>query len=139
VSAQLAQRRIPLKKKKNKKDPRRLLWEVDVVVSTALHEFFGIAVVEAIYCETFPILPRRLAYPELLPAAYHDCCTYSGPEGLLAHLLWALAHPHAARARELRPAVARFDWQPLPPRYDTLLRKLPPTTAAPPAGRSGCR
>lgn len=46
---------------------RRLLWESDVVVSTARHEFFGISVCEALYCRTMPVLPRSLAYPELIP------------------------------------------------------------------------
>lgn len=41
------------------------LRESDLVVSTAGHEFFGIAIVEAVAAGVFPILPRRLAYPEV--------------------------------------------------------------------------
>ena len=36
-----------------------LLHQSDVVVSTAIHEFFGISVVEAIYCGCFPVTRSR--------------------------------------------------------------------------------
>lgn len=42
------------------------LAEADVFLSTALHEFFGIAAAEAIGSGCFPLLPNRLAYPELV-------------------------------------------------------------------------
>jgi len=44
-----------------------LLGDCDWVLSTARHEFFGIAVVEAMLAGCLPWLPRRLSYPELLP------------------------------------------------------------------------
>ncbi len=43
------------------------LGEMDVVVSTSDHEFFGIAVCEAIWAGAVPVLPNRLSYPELAP------------------------------------------------------------------------
>ncbi|MCZ7673674.1 MAG: hypothetical protein M5U34_44470 [Chloroflexi bacterium] len=45
--------------------------------------FFGISILEAIYCHTFPLLPRRLSYPELLPPAYHDHCLYTDQADLV--------------------------------------------------------
>ena len=98
----------------------RLLHRADVVVSTALHEFFGVAVVEAIYCGCFPVLPRRLSYPELIPASYHETCLYEDFDGLLTRLRWALVHPDQARALAagLRPAFDRFDWSRMAPLYD---------------------
>jgi glycosyltransferase involved in cell wall biosynthesis len=104
----------------------RLLWQADVVVSTAIHEFFGVAVVEAIYCGTFPVLPRRLAYPELLPANHHHRCLYDDFEGLMARLRWALEHPKAARrvSADLREVVASFDWGQMAPRYDAEMERV---------------
>lgn len=49
----------------------RLLHRADIVVSTAVHEFFGIAIMEAIYCGCHPLLPDRLSYPELIPESLH--------------------------------------------------------------------
>ncbi|MCK4752568.1 MAG: DUF3524 domain-containing protein [Planctomycetes bacterium] len=42
------------------------LTETDIFVSTANHEFFGISVVEAVLAGAYPVLPKRLAYPEIL-------------------------------------------------------------------------
>ncbi|MCB8923493.1 MAG: DUF3524 domain-containing protein [Ardenticatenaceae bacterium] len=105
---------------------RQLLWEADVTVSTAHHEFFGISVLEAIYCHTFPVLPHRLSYPELIPEPYHLRCLYQNRGGLLERLRWALTHRDEAQkiARELATAVAIYDWPHIAPRYDNLLTSL---------------
>jgi hypothetical protein len=98
----------------------RLLWEADVVVSTARHEFFGIAVVEAIYARCFPVLPQRLAYPEILPQAQHAQCLYKDFEELVSHLTWALTHTNERNliTPALRDSVASLDWSQIAPRYD---------------------
>ena len=44
----------------------RLLANADVFVSTAEHEFFGIAALEAMSLGLAPVLPDRLSYPELV-------------------------------------------------------------------------
>jgi glycosyltransferase involved in cell wall biosynthesis len=102
----------------------RLLWQADLVVSTARHEFFGAAVVEACYCGCFPILPRRLSYPELIPAAYHDDCLYDGFDGLLYRLRHALQHVGATREFSLQHHVAGFDWRQMAVRYDNLFKDV---------------
>jgi glycosyltransferase involved in cell wall biosynthesis len=102
---------------------RAWLWQANITVSTSFHEFFGISVLEAIYCHTFPILPYRLSYPELIPEAYHLRCLYRNQGGLIQRLKWALSRPDEASqvAARLAATVARYDWSILAPRYDALL------------------
>ena len=49
------------------KEFHQWLRTMDVVVSTADHEFFGIGICEAISAGAVPVLPHRLAYPEIAP------------------------------------------------------------------------
>lgn len=56
-------------------DYEKILSEADIVVSTADHEFFGVGIVEAVAAGAFPLLPKRLAYPEIFP---QECVT-GGP------------------------------------------------------------
>lgn len=49
-----------------------LLGSCDVVVSTALHEFFGMAIAEGLAAGCTPLVPDRLAYPEVLGPKLSD-------------------------------------------------------------------
>lgn len=101
-------------------DYARLLWAADIVVSTAIHDFFGAAVVEAIYCGCRPVLPQRLAYPEQIPQEQWASCLYEGFDGLLAQLRQAIIQPKL----DLQAAVARYDWGTMASRYDAMLEKM---------------
>ena len=37
----------------------------DILPVTSKQDFFGISIIEAAYCNTHPILPKRLTYPEI--------------------------------------------------------------------------
>jgi glycosyltransferase involved in cell wall biosynthesis len=74
------------------------------VLSTAQHEFFGLAVVEAMLAGCLPWLPPRLSYPELLPAEAQGLSPANPPrnrdrvlQAIREHLRPALA-PNAVAA-----------------------------------------
>jgi len=46
---------------------RALLSSAQLAVSTAIHEFFGVAMIEATHFGAEPLVPDRLAYPEIFP------------------------------------------------------------------------
>lgn len=105
---------------------RRLLWDAAVTVSTARHEFFGVSTVEAIYCQTFPILPADLSYPEIIPSQFHTRTLYHDDEELIAHLQWALLHETERRsiASALSQSMARFDWEHVALMYDDAIENI---------------
>ncbi len=53
-----------------KDDYHALLCDSDIVLSTALHDYQGIAILEAVACGCRPLLPDRLAYPDIFGQAY---------------------------------------------------------------------
>ena len=56
-------------------ESREAYWSVlqagDVFLSTAQHEFFGLSAAEAISVGCWPLLPDRLAYPEVIDVRQH--------------------------------------------------------------------
>lgn len=78
----------------NRSEYESALKEADVFVSTATHEFFGISVVEACLAGSYPLLPKRLAYPEILNLGGDQLMEdffYDGGVPALADRLVALA------------------------------------------------
>lgn len=105
-----------------------LLARADVVVSTARHEFFGVAVAEAVAAGALPLLPHRLAYPELVPTPHPYL--YASPPELVDRLCWALTDDPGRRraAHAARRHVQRFAWPAVAPRYDELLASVAAAT-----------
>jgi glycosyltransferase involved in cell wall biosynthesis len=124
----------------SREDYLNVLAHADIFVSTADHEFFGLGAVEAIAAGAYPLLPNRLAYPELLAnggmsdeAIKTDNIPkffYDGSAKKLAKALAGLIYrlnmgdlwfddPAAARKQ-----VERFFWPELVEKYDDELERL---------------
>ena len=104
-------------------DYRRLLGRADVIVSTARHDFFGLAVVEAMAAGALPILPHRLSYPELVPPDVASRWLYPDGDAPTALLRRALTD-HARRRADVeavRRHVRRFGWPEVIRTYDRML------------------
>jgi len=103
-----------------------LLGSSDVVASTALHEFFGMAVAEGLAAGCTPLVPNRLSYPEVLG---DELSGYLYSEGELATRLAELAgDPLAARTQErragLRARAARWGVSETCDRLDELVEAI---------------
>jgi glycosyltransferase involved in cell wall biosynthesis len=103
---------------------RERLWQADIVVSTALLEFFGIGVIEAMYCGCAPILPYSLSYPELLPPEHHAACLYASDDELVDKLHAAIQSLPERRPHALRGVAARYDWGAMAAQWDAVLAKI---------------
>jgi glycosyltransferase involved in cell wall biosynthesis len=89
----------------SKEEYARLLHSGDIVMSTARHEFYGMAVIEAVRAGCYPLLPARLSYPELFPAEF----LYEDGElaGRLQTLLQNKTQLNRSRAKAL---TEQFSW-----------------------------
>jgi glycosyltransferase involved in cell wall biosynthesis len=116
------------------RDYRMALAEADLFLSTADHEFFGIAAAEAIAGGLFPVLPDRLAYPELMRAADHPrragLFLYDGTAAGLASCVENLIHhrndPQLLRVRQQLQAelTRRLAWCVRGPHMDEQLERI---------------
>lgn len=94
-----------------------------IVLSTALQEFFGIAVVEAIAAGAHPVLPDRLVYPERVAAlgARLEQVLYSSTDEAVGLIRAALDR---SADTELMSSAHRYDWSIVAPQYDSALEQL---------------
>ena len=98
---------------KSRQEYIRWLQKSDVVVSTAGHEFFGMAVVEAVRAGCRPLLPNRLAYPELFPAEF----LYDDDELYPALLKILVQEPVPLGAAKVYELTEAHSWNSLAPQY----------------------
>jgi len=103
------------------------LQAADVVVSTAWHEFFGLAIMEACSAGCFPLLPSRVVYPELFT---DDAFFYDGSVDGLARRLVELAERKQrgdlwrGEPDRARDVAAQYAWPNVAARLDAALMQM---------------
>jgi len=101
------------------------LWRADIAVTTAVQDFFGGSVVEAIYCQCFPLLPDRLAYPEHVPEELHALVFYESAEELETKLRTLLQQSNYGNyLLVLSNFVKKYDWSIKSFTYDEALESF---------------
>ncbi|XP_017110778.1 glycosyltransferase-like domain-containing protein 1-like [Drosophila elegans] len=101
----------------------RTLLASDIVISTADHEFFGVAMLEATFCGCYPIAPNKLVYPEIYPKEN----LYGTSNSLVKKLRNWCRNPRAFR-RHRNQFFETFNFDPysaeqLVPKYLSLLNR----------------
>lgn len=93
-----------------------VLESADVAVSTALHEFFGVSMLEAVSCGCYPLCPNRLVYPEIYPKQY----LYNTSNQLFKMLRRFCRHPELPRQHTIQIDISKFSWEKRRSNFKTL-------------------
>jgi len=102
------------------------LWRADVLPVTNHQDFFGGSIVEAIYCNTYPILPNRLAYPAHIPEVEQSNHFYAGTDDQLYLKLKTFLETLKKNPTSftLNNYVHHYDWRTFAKIYDAFFLKI---------------
>lgn len=103
-----------------------LLQRCDLVLSTAHHDFQGLAVLEAVAQGCVPLVPNSLAYPEWFPADY--CYDNEQAEAAVYEAL-LVALQAKAQCRAVVPCIKHLYWSTLASQYQQILDGVNPVVS----------
>ncbi|HFD12679.1 MAG TPA: DUF3524 domain-containing protein [Crenotrichaceae bacterium] len=109
----------------DRKDYLQVLSESHLVISTAIHEFQGLAVMEAVAHGCIPVVPNRLSYPEFFEQQYCYPSEMDNPDleatGLCDKIEYWLRYFQDGHSPPL-PDMTSLSWNHLTSRYNALLK-----------------
>ena len=100
------------------------LWKADIAPITSLQDFFGGSVIQALYCNCYPLLPKRLSYPEHIPGDLHSTFFYSDFDDLVDRLKHLLLTIQEVRQENTQRFAVKYDWQTMAPLYDRTFEEM---------------
>ena len=99
------------------------LWKADIIPVTTKQEFFGGSIMEAIYCNVYPILPNRLTYPELFDNIKNKEYFYKNNKELKIKLKKILINFNKLNLKSLSNYALNYDWSIISNKYDSIINK----------------
>ncbi len=108
----------------NVEDYWALLSCCDVVLSTAIHEFQGVAVMEAVAAGCLPLVPNRLSYRELIGEKYRYESIVKSPEKEAVVAVDTLLNVILEDKDKLREQFKQYSWSSLISRYQKMINQL---------------
>jgi glycosyltransferase involved in cell wall biosynthesis len=99
------------------------LQQADIFLSTAIHEFQGLSLLEALRAKCCPVLPDRLVYPELVESQF----LYKSHETISVEANYAVEKiqeiAHRIKLQQVQAPQMSINWLTLRPRYQQLIEE----------------
>jgi glycosyltransferase involved in cell wall biosynthesis len=108
----------------DREDYWKWLLRSDILPVTSMQDYFGISVVEAMYADVFPLLPKRLAYPEHIPESFHPTFFYDDHRDLVNRLQRLVFDVRVIRKQQTAHFVKGYDWGKMTLIYDERLEAI---------------
>ena len=105
-------------------DYARWLWKADILPVTSNQDFFGGSIMEAVYCNTIPLLPNRLTYPDLFHAHQNPEYFYQSNEELMYKLEEIIQNNSIFKSNNYKEITSNYDWSIIATEYDDRLKNL---------------
>jgi len=99
------------------------LQRADILPVTSNQDFFGGSIIEAMYCDTLPLLPKRLAYPEHIPESLHSTFFFDDYIDLEKRLQKLIFNLKVIRNQSVKQYVSHYDWSEIIEEYDQMIDK----------------
>lgn len=101
----------------------QLLQSANILPVTNKQDFFGISIVEAIAAGVYPILPKKLSYPEHINPTEYPECFYDSPKHLYQKLE-TLLQDWPNKLPSLADNIKHYDWSQIISTYDRTFNKI---------------
>ena len=108
----------------SRKEYNLWLCSSDILPVTSNQDFFGMSVVEAVYCGIYPLLPRRLSYPEIFPPERFPLNYYDNFENLVEKLTKLVSNAKSVQNVDYKEHLKKFSWEIKAPEYDDFFVSL---------------